>query len=154
VDPGPPPRLILPLGISNTGKGETYGVELATNLDMTSAWHIYGMYSAIQTDYVTGFPGTGLVPSNQIYLQSSWDVGRDWQFDAIWRYADSIGDGIVSDYNVMDLRLAWRPAIDFEFALVGRNLLDARHFEAPATNIGLQPTAIEREIYGMVTWKY
>ncbi len=152
LDAGPPARFILPFGIANTRKGETYGFELATNIEINPIWRLYGTYSAIQTDYVSGFPGTGLVPSNQIYLQSSWDIGRDWQFDAIWRYADSTGD--VPAYNAMDLRLAWRPARNFELALVGRNLLDGSHFEAPADSVGLQRTEVEREIYGMVTWKY
>ncbi len=152
LDVGPPPRFILPFGISNNRKGETYGFELATNVDMTSVWRLYGTYSAIQNHYFNDFPGNGLAPSNLIYLQSSWDIGRDWQFDAIWRYADSYGS--VDSYNVMDLRLAWQPAQNFELALVGRNLLDSHHFEAPADTVGLQLTEIEREIYGMITWKY
>ncbi len=152
LDVGPPPRFILPFGISNARKGETYGFELAANLEMTPVWRLYGTYSAIQTDYASDFPGAGLVPSNQIYLQSSWDLGRDWQFDAIWRYADSFTG--VNSYNTMDLRLGWQPALNFELALVGRNLLDAGHFEYPADTVGLQRTEVEREIYGMVTWKY
>ena len=152
LDVGPPPRFILPFGIFNARKGETYGFELAANLEMTPVWRLYGTYSAIQTDYASDFPGAGLVPSNQIYLQSSWDLGRDWQFDAIWRYADSFGGA--SSYNTMDLRLAWQPALNFEMALVGRNLLDAQHYEVPADQVGLQLTEVEREIYGMVTWKY
>ena len=152
LDVGPPPRFILPFGIFNARKGETYGFELAANLEMTPVWRLYGTYSAIQTDYASDFPGAGLVPSNQIYLQSSWDLGRDWQFDAIWRYADTYGG--VPSYNTMDLRLGWQPALNFEMALVGRNLLDAGHYEYPADTVGLQRTEVEREIYGMVTWKY
>ncbi|NOZ38833.1 MAG: TonB-dependent receptor [Planctomycetes bacterium] len=154
LDPGPPARFILPFGIANTAQGETYGFELATNFDLTPIWHLYATYSAIETDHASDFPGTGLAPSNQIYVQSSWDIGYHWQFDAIWRYADSIGVGEVDAYNTMDLRLGWRPLPNFEFALVGRNLLDANHFEAPASTVGLQRTGVEREFYGMITWKY
>ena len=154
MDVGPPPRFILPFGINNTRKGETYGAELAANVDVTKNWHIYGMYSFIQTHYASDFPGAGLAPVNQVYLQSSWDIACDWKFDMIWRYVDSIGDGFVDSYNTMDLRLAWQPTSDFEISLVGRNLLNANHHEYGADSVGLQRTEVEREIYGMMTWKY
>ncbi len=154
VDPGPPPRVILPFGISNSAKGDTYGVELAANLDLNSNWHLYGTYSAIETNYNSDFPGAGLVPANLIYLQSSWDIARDWQFDMIWRYADSIGANAAPSYNTIDLRLAWNPSQNFEISLVGRNLLDRSQPEYEATTVGLQRTEVEREFYGMMTWKY
>ncbi len=75
--------------------------------------------------------------------------------DAIWRYVDNLPGQNVDSYNAVDLRLAWTPNRNIEWAVVGRNLLDADHpefgFDGFTGNIA---TNVQREVYGMVTLRY
>ena len=54
----------------------------------------------------------------------------------------------------LDARLAWRPTEDLELAIVGRNLLHDEHQEFAPTFVNHVPTAVEREVYGKVTWRF
>jgi iron complex outermembrane recepter protein len=63
------------------------------------------------------------------------------------------GTGIPS-YVTGDLRLAWRPAKNWEFALVGQNLLEAHHAEFSSTTIATERTEVERSVYGKLTWRF
>jgi iron complex outermembrane receptor protein len=57
----------------------------------------------------------------------------------------------VPSYVALDLRLGWRPTPNWEFAIVGQNLLDRQHpeFGAPATR-----QEIPRSVYGKLTWRF
>jgi iron complex outermembrane receptor protein len=59
---------------------------------------------------------------------------------------------LVPSYVSLDLRLGWHPTPNWEFAIVGQNLLDKRHPEFLAA--GAVGTEIPRSVYGKVTWKF
>lgn len=72
-------------------------------------------------------PGDSL--KNQVRFASHWDLSDDWQFDLDLRYVDNLPALNVPSYITMDMRLAWLPRKKLEFAVIGRNLLDSRHWE-------------------------
>jgi iron complex outermembrane receptor protein len=149
LEPIPPPP-ILPMYLTNNSSAQTYGYELAAHYDMTDRWSLHGSYSFLRTVDLSEVD-----PRNQVYLQSSWDVGCHWQLDCIWRYVDTLPAAGVGSYNVMDIRLAWLPTKNVELAVVGRNLLDAHHKEFRSDQIlGTQFTEVEREVYGMATLRF
>jgi iron complex outermembrane recepter protein len=65
----------------------------------------------------------------------------------------TFGDPHINDYVTLDLRVAWRPYRDIEFALVGQNLLAPHHLEY-IQEISTLPTAIDRGMYGKISWNY
>jgi iron complex outermembrane receptor protein len=77
----------------------------------------------------------------------------DLEFDSVLRYVDNLNQRgpTVPRYTTIDLRLAWQATTQWEFALVGQNLLQRRHaeFGAPASR-----QEIPRAVYGKVTWKF
>jgi iron complex outermembrane receptor protein len=160
ITPGPP--AILNNLTVNGLDGETYGVELAANYQVSESWKLYGAYTFLQIQLHRNDPRIsagqetgpeGQSPQNQFYLWSSWDLGCDWEFDLIGRYVDQLeGFGAkpnVGRYIEMDTRLAYRPNCCWEFAVVGRNLLDSHHREFQDS---LTPgTEVVRSVYGMVT---
>jgi iron complex outermembrane receptor protein len=93
-----------------------------------------------------------------------FDVGWNIQFDSTLRYVDVLPTVFdrtgrvvspkIPSYVTLDLRLAWSPRKDLEFAVVGRNLLDNHHPEFAPTFIGTPTTEVERSVYGMVVWHY
>lgn len=54
----------------------------------------------------------------------------------------------------MDVRLAWRPYKNFDWALVGRNLLDSHHAEFNQVADGAVPTEVQPEAFTTLTWTY
>ena len=139
-------------------RGDTYGFELAANYEVTPAWKVRAAYSFLVMDLQPA-PGAweGESPRNELYLQSSFDLGQHWQLDLIGRYAENLpAFGLqVPKYIVGNVRLAWHPNDHFEFSVVGRNLGNGRFYEfgndvypcAIATEVG-------PEVYGQVAWRY
>ena len=145
-----------PQNLVNGQEAETYGFELASTWQVNRCWTMRGAYSFLRIDLSTGRTNAeGDSPRNQLFIHSSWDLGCDWEFDLIGRYVDTLSTDPIPSYFEMDTRLAWRPADGFEFAVVGRNLLDRAHPEfANNAFTGLFATQMQREVYGMVTLRY
>ncbi len=157
--PGP----VSPSIVKNKLFGETYGVELSATAQVTRQWRVQGSYSYFDAqlhrepgsrDTSTEKIDEGSSPHNQFFIRSLLDVGWNIQFDSTLRYVDVLPVPKVPSYITLDLRLAWSPRKDLEFAVVGRNLLDDRHPEFAPTFIGTQKTEVERSVYGMVVWRY
>ena len=82
--------------------------------------------------------------------------------DVIWRYTDNFGVrnlaggvDLVPSYNVMDVRLARYVRPGLEIAVVGRHLLDDSHPEFVTDPFLVNvATEVQREVYGMLTWRY
>jgi iron complex outermembrane receptor protein len=157
--PGPVSQSI----VKNKLFGETYGVELSATAQVTRQWRLQGSYSYFDAqlhrepsshDTTTEAIDEGSSPHNQFFIRSLLDVGWNIQFDSTLRYVDVLPLPKVPSYITLDLRLAWSPRKDLEFAVVGRNLLDDHHPEFAPTFIGTQKTEVGRSVYGMVVWRY
>ena len=163
--PGVP--LIVPAPRVNGLSAETYGVEFAANWALTETWRLRGNYSFLQM-LVHSDPGInpgrersieGASPQNQVYLQSSWDLGKTVEFDLIGRYVErlsgfpSSAPNRVPSYVTMDARLGWRPNKAWEVAVVGQNLLASHHLEFGGNQFLSAPLIeIQRGVYAMATW--
>jgi iron complex outermembrane receptor protein len=96
----------------------------------------------------------GSNPHNQANIRSTWDLSREWEFDVIGRYVDNLPALGVSSYVAMDVRLGWRPLPNFEWAVVGRNLLDGRHAEFVDALSEIIGTEVQSEMFSTLTWRY
>ena len=135
----------------NSGSAETYGTELSAVFDVSESMRVTGSYTYLRMYGVAA--SDKKAPINQLYLQSSMDLTETVEGDIVWRYVDSI-TGIARHYNAMDLRLAWRPTDNFEWAFVARNLLDDKHPEFASTPTGGVFTQVPTDVYSMVTFQY
>jgi iron complex outermembrane receptor protein len=154
---GPPP-FGIPITNANDDRGEGYGVEVSAQCDVTCNWRLSGWYSYLQLQIHPGPLSIvsggeqieGSSPHNQVFLMSSHDLTRTLQLDLIGRYVDNLPAQGVPHYISLDMRLAWIPGCQWEFSVVGQNLLDSHHPEFGGTPI----TEIQRGVYGMVarTW--
>lgn len=148
--------VIIPITFENALGADTGGAELASTYRVNCRWEITGSYTLFYADFhgQTGSANQDLSPHNRGYLRSSWDLGHDWQLDLIGRYVDSVPALDVSNYRVMDVRVAWSPNEKFEWAVVGRNLLDSRHAEFKDSISNLFATEVQPEVFTTLTWKY
>jgi iron complex outermembrane recepter protein len=159
---GPGPADYQPMVLTNSAKGNTYGFELATTYKVTETWRLQTAYTflvmnlrALEAGTVGAEETPDNSPRNQIYLQSSWDLGKNWEFDLIGRYCDNLSGMEVPSYFVMDTRLGWRPNKHFEFALVGRNLCNGHFYEFGNDGfMGTRATEVQPEVYGQITWRH
>jgi iron complex outermembrane recepter protein len=161
--PGPPlpspPTVTVPFTLANNLEGETYGVEVWANSQITDWWRLRTGYTylhmqlrtkADSSDTTSVAAAKGRSPQHQFFVRSWLDLPAGLEFDTTLRYVDALPTGNVRSYVALDVRLGWRPTKDLELAVVGQNLFDNRHLEFSST----LRTEIQRGIYGKVTWRY
>ncbi|MBN2580356.1 MAG: TonB-dependent receptor [Pirellulales bacterium] len=160
--------MLLPSRFVNAQSGRTYGFEVSANYDLSSRWKLRGSYSfldvnmnPLQYPYSDEYGGRGS-PRNLFNLQSSWDLGRKWELDFIGRYVDNqncwneLGQTItISNYFAADVRLAWKPYKNFEWSVVGRNLLAGTHPEfGDDLILNTIHTEVQQEVYSQIIWRH
>ena len=159
IFPGP----VSPARASNRMSGNTYGTEISATAQPLKQWRLQSGYSywdadlhlaSDSRDVRTKKMDEGSSPHNQFFVRSILDVGWNVEFDSTIRYVDALPFPNIPSYVTLDLRLAWSPRKDLQIAIVGQNLLDDRHPEFAPTFIGTQKSEVERNIYGMVVWRF
>jgi len=153
---GAPGQFIILNGL----RAKTYGVELSLAWQATAWWRLRGGYTYFRKRIHLGDSqdinrgrSEGNDPHHQLLIQSMINLPGDLEVDSVLRYVDNLNQvgPTVPSYVSLDLRLGWRPTPNWEFAIVGQNLLEKRHaeFGAPATR-----QEIPRSIFGKLTWKF
>jgi len=154
----------LPLSFQNRMKGETYGVELAASWQLTEWWRFYGAYTLLKMNLHRDVGLAASVeaaedqnPQHQLYLQASWNLPRQLEFDLTGRFVDQLSGftPVVDRYFSIDARLSWQLRQKLEISFAGQNLLDSRHAEfgtAPLLRSLL--VEVERGVYGRLTWRF
>lgn len=159
-----PGTILFPIFTTNRMKGQTYGFEASATYQAGEKWKLYGAYTFLRMHLnpdATLDPffrpmadaAEGRSPKHQVYLRSSWDVGKNWEADLIGRYVSKLPRFTpeVPSYFALDARVAWKSRENLEFAVVGQNLLDDHHAEFGG---GAVPVEIKRAVYGQVTYRW
>jgi len=161
-----PGTAVLPVLLQNRMDGESYGVEIGADWRPMKWWRLYGNYSFLKTNLTpdrslpagTRFEAEraeGRNPQHQFFLQSSFDLPRNLEFDLTGRFIDRLPgfDPAISSYFALDARVAWLPRKDLEIALIGQNLLDDHHPEFGVSTVIAAPVVeIRRNVYAKITW--
>jgi iron complex outermembrane receptor protein len=159
-----PPYIFAQQQYQNGMSGETYGAELAANYTINEHWRLQCAYTYtrlflhLAPGMIASADDPGDTPCNQVYLQSSWDMGDHWQFDLIGRYVDallptSLLSPEIPNYIALDTRLAWHSGKNLEVSVAGRNLTRGYYSEfAPITSTTAYK--VGPEVYGQITWRY
>jgi iron complex outermembrane receptor protein len=152
VEGSPPPtHLVVPVNLANELKGETWGIELASNLQARPWWLIQANYSYLQM-HLSQDSAEGRDPEHTVWLRSALDLPWNLSLDTIGRYVSKLKAFDVDAYFEADVRLAWRNrSRRFEVALVGQNLLHDSH---PEFQVASQRNEIQRGVYLSLTWRF
>jgi iron complex outermembrane receptor protein len=149
-----------PLDFTNQLGGKTYGIEIATIWQMLDWWRWDVNYSWLHTQLNDLPPAqTDISPQQRVSLRSALSPWQAIDLDFWFRYVDSnfsvgsFGETTINAYVTLDLRAAWRPIKDIELSLAGQNLLAPNHLEYVAENQTF-PTAINRGVYGKISWGF
>jgi iron complex outermembrane receptor protein len=93
----------------------------------------------------------GSSPHHQARIQSYFDLSRNLELSATWRYVSALPYYMAGGYQTWDARIAWRPVPRVEFAVTGQNLLQPHHAEFggdPGPLVG-----IKRNIFASLTFR-
>lgn len=147
---------VVPVAWSNRIGGQTDGVEVALGWQALERCRFQGSYTWFQSDVTRGSVGRGdrgSSPKHKLGLRTSVDLNPYWELDTGVRYVARLPGLNVPGYWEAEARLAWKPNVHWELALVGQNLLHPEHFEFPR---GLNPlqSEVPRSFYGRATWSF
>jgi iron complex outermembrane receptor protein len=162
LEQSPWPHMVLPLYTGNYGEGETYGFELATDIDVSHWWHLRTGYSLLKMDIgpkPDAGPGAmvrgdGESPEQMAFVHSSMNIPGNVELDVIGRYVDAVPAIDIGSYFELDIRLGWKPTRNLELFVVGQNLLKDEHAEFRPVILFTEATQVERGVYGGVTWRF
>ncbi|MCF7764599.1 MAG: TonB-dependent receptor [Verrucomicrobia bacterium] len=157
----PSPYLLVPVGVNNSGQGETYGSELSASWQALSAWRLTAGYTLlkVQLHSPEAFRSVnegaeGVNPVHQVFLASDIDFGDRVEWGVGARYIDNLPSAEIGDYFELNSRLAWDLNEHCELAIIGRHLLDPRHREFAPLVMGLRNVEVERAIFAKVTLRW
>ena len=160
------PITIIPLFFANNLAGDTYGAELSMDYQIIDQWRLHGGYDLLRERIHVKSGAFDLEnalnetedPQHQFSLRSSLDLPRHIELDGGLRWVDKLianNNGVpatVPSYFELDVRLGWRPVPKLEFAIVGQNLLHARHPEYGLVSTIPNREDIQRSVYGKVSY--
>lgn len=146
--------------LENQLYGDTYGFELALDLNPADWWRLQAAYSYLHMDLQKKPGSTDFIlqseenrtPRHQLSVHGAFDLGDRTEADVWAYYADELPGTEVSSYVKLDLRLAYRLQRNLSVELIGRNLLDPHHFEAASDPISAPPQQVDREFFVKMIW--
>lgn len=154
-----PTHLLLPAEFGNGLQGQTKGIEIAPEWQVTSFWRLRGSYSYLHMNLEKGpnsmdigsAPGImGSSPQHEVSADSAFNIGKPFQLDLIVRYVSALPAQQIPAYVTGDANFQWQFKPHLGLTLTGRNLLQPYHYEFggdPGPLVG-----IERSVFAQVTW--
>jgi iron complex outermembrane receptor protein len=159
-------KIIAPMQFTNMLDGSAWGAELSITWNPTPYWRLVGSYSHLEQDFPPNVVDFGIVQldfsdlnigldaRNQWSVRSSISLNANWDWDLFLRRIDKLPTAEVDAYTELNTRIAWRPRVDFELALVGDNLLDNTHREFVSDFLELAPVSIDRAVRLHARWSF
>ena len=154
-----PTHIVVPFTVDNKMDGETYGIELSANWDLTDYFRIAASYTFLQMQLHLDNSSTDPFeeeeerqsPHNQFQLRSYLDLPRGFELDSALFYVDNLTDFDIPSFFRFDIRLGWQVNPFFEISLVAQNLFDSQHPEFQDIMNSQNNAEVERSIFGKVT---
>ena len=152
-----PPHLVVPVHVGNDTGARSKGLELAMNVEPSSATRIGLNYSFLDIELLDVDelnPEASAIrslehrsnPRHQVTLRLSQDLAA-LELDVTGRFVDAIPFGEVPSYTTIDFRVARRLGANVELGFVGQNLLEPGHLEFVSEFGATVPTLVERAFY-------
>jgi len=159
----PPAHLVIPFINGNGVHGETHGLEISGNWQVTSRWSLRPSYSLLEMhmhrdptsqDFDTPREIEGSDPRLQAVLQSHVNFGRGLSWDASAKFVDRLRAQGVPSYTRVDTGLAWQLRERLTVTVVGQNLLRDHHQEFNDLFGDSIPDEIKRSAYVKLAWRF
>ena len=155
---------------ANNMEGRTYGIEVATDWQVSRLWRLRANYSYLQInlDLTEGFDNfaksiAGQSPQHQMMINSSLIPARHVRTDIRLRYVGGLSSPNLPHYFTADARLGFDINRHVELSLVGQNLLQSRHAESSEVLFFNQDSPlvartiasqVQRGVFSKLTWNF
>ncbi|MEQ1438126.1 TonB-dependent receptor [Fontimonas sp. SYSU GA230001] len=148
---------------ANELDGHGYGSELIFNWQLLDTLRLQASYAFLEldidasgrsTDTTTPATWEGSDPHHRARLRATWQPLPAWSLDGFLRYVGRLDAYDVPAYTELNLRAAWRPRPELEFALAGSDLLDDRHPEFGRNTATSFRSEVERAVRLTVGWEW
>lgn len=160
------PTDTFPVSFENGVEGETYGLELSLNYQVTGWWQLFTSYNFLEEDLrvqegemdINNARNEWADPKHQFSVRSSFELPYRISINPAFRWVDDliINDGgsrrATASYAELNAKIIWAATDNLNISLVGRNLLNNHHLEYDFGN--REPVEIQRSIYGKVTVQF
>ena len=156
-------KLVLPLIRNNILAGGIYGIELYGKFSILDSWNLSAGYSylknVLNSDYPLFLEGMGMKvkdvdPEHKALINSRFDLSDRLAWDVCVYYVDALVAHKLPNYVRLDTRIGWKFDTDFEFELVGQNLLDDSHSEYVFPILPMESTKVETTFFGRINYRY
>jgi iron complex outermembrane receptor protein len=159
VRPGRPGENALAI-VSNDLDGRGKGVEVALQAQVAPGLRLYAGYTRLATSATVDAGaidlGEGVLefndPDHQFDARMYTDLPGGFELDGFLRYVSALPHPEVPAYAELDARVGWVSKAGHEFAVIGRNLLQARHPEFGQA--GPRRYEFERAVLLRSTWRF
>jgi iron complex outermembrane receptor protein len=157
-DPGPP-HAVLTHQYADGMNGKSAGVELLGRWQATRKWRIDAQYDRLHTvlkNIGTTSDATILSmrdPNQQWQVRSQVNLTAAWQLDASLARVGRLHSVNVPAYSRVDMRVGGTLTPGIAVALVGQNLLEARHWEFGGPD-GVLLSEVRRSASLQLTWQF
>jgi iron complex outermembrane receptor protein len=163
-EPGPPPRIVLPLTYGNDSHGEADGGDLSLRWDAAERWRVSAGYGLVRMkvrtdpgkiDYTAGY-AEGRTPRHQALISSHFDVTPRLQLDGFAAYAGAlanISQVRIPAYWTGSVRLGWRFTANVDLSMNVDNL-GGDHAEFGSPRLPTIYLNVRRNVFGRITWHF
>ena len=153
-------------------EGHSQGVEIAIDWRAAHWLSFAAAYTYLTMDLQVAdplaLPGMDApmeqsTPVHHASLRSSIALASQWQLNLWLRYVDAIsclnstnllaGELEIGPYTLIDANLIWTPVKNLEIMLAGQNLAKSSQLQY-SMEVATPPTAIDRGVYGKITWRF
>ncbi|MGD0871682.1 MAG: TonB-dependent receptor [Bryobacteraceae bacterium] len=155
-------QMLMPFLYYNRAHAFSRGGELVLNWSAAAWWRISPSYALVDVDprLDPNSADTSLaqltrgVPESGFQLRSFLNLTRRVEWDQTFYWTTKVESAAVPHHARLDMRIGWRAGEHTEISLVGQNLVGPRFFECGANAYQIVGTALERSLFGKVTWHF
>jgi iron complex outermembrane receptor protein len=136
----------LPVMFGNRMKGDTYGVEMWGNYQMSAwlrlaagaNWLHENLHFEAGSSGIGGVALAGNDPSYQVSVRSTMTLTRNWLLNLDLRHIGALPNPASPSYTELDAHIGWTASPSVEISLTGSNLIHPHHLEFGTTAAPLQ----------------
>jgi iron complex outermembrane receptor protein len=156
----------LPAMFANRMTGDTYGVEVWGNYQVSAWWRLTAganwlhknLHFEPGSSQLGGVALAGDDPTYQLSARSTMDLARNWVLNLDLRRVGALPSPASPAYTELDSRIGWNVSPSVELSLTGSNLLHPQHLEfgTAVSPIQLGPTGVEtgRSFLAAAHWRF
>jgi iron complex outermembrane recepter protein len=159
----PPLHMVIPFVNGNGLHGETHGLEMAGNWQVSGRWSLRASYALLEMhmhrdatsqDTESAPEIEGSDPRDRAGLRSHVSLWSGISWDASAEYVDRLRAQGVPSYTRVDTQILWHVGERFTASVVGQNLLRDHHVEFNDDFGNSVSDEIKRSAYVKLAWRF